>query len=364
MRRFALSLAQRRIPTSLSNALAAQQPRWGVVGLGVVLSVLGACFGGLVGPFDLWTFLHAGQQVLAGRSPYDKATSPLFQAGHAFVYPAFVAWLFSPLSAFSRAAATAIFIALSAAALILACRWLGRPKASTAALVLVSSTTVIGLQMGTVNALLLLGVAAAWRWRSRSPLLAGVIIGVAASMKLFMLPVLIWPLVTRRYTSLATAGATVSVLLLSQPVLGQLPLLQYFSLLSKLQGSEAARSWSLSSFAQSLGLGAHASADLAVLIAGAAAVELWLRRDRLGDAQILGLSVVICILISPIVWSSYLVLLVAPLLLTTTDDYAIAVVALSSWAIVTPDAASPLRTALGVALAVGVTVLATKRLNG
>lgn len=165
--------------------------RWDVVGLVVILSVLGACFGGLLGPFDLLTSLDAGRQVPAGHSPYDKATSPVFQVGHAFVYPAFVAWLFSPLSLISRAAATAVFTTLSAAALILACRWLGRPRLSTAALVLVSSTTVISLQMGTVNAFLLLGLASARRCRSRSPLLAGIVIGVAASMKLFLLPVLI-----------------------------------------------------------------------------------------------------------------------------------------------------------------------------
>jgi hypothetical protein len=325
------------------------------------LSVLGACFGGLLAPFDLLTFLHAGRQVLAGHTPYDPATSPVFRAGHAFVYPAFVAWPFSPLSLLSRPAATVVFTTLSVAALILACRWLGRPRASTAALVLVASTTVISLQMGTVNALLLLGLGGAWRSRSRSPLLAGVVLGIVASTKLFLLPVLIWPLCTRRYTTLAAAGGTVSVLLLSQSALGHIGLWQYFSLLAKLQGNEAARSWSFSSFGQSLGLGAHASTDLTLLIAGAAVMALWLRRDRLADAQVLSLSILICLLASPLIWSSYLVLLVGPLLLATNDDYPLAVVALGSWVVVTPDAASAPRTAIGVALAIVVSGLATRR---
>lgn len=333
---------------------------WEVVGLGVTLSALGACFGGLLGPFDLLTFVHAGRQVLSGHSPYYSTTSSVFRAGHAFVYPAFVAWMFSPLSLLSHTAATVVFTALSAGALILGCRLLGRPRASAAALVLVSSTTVISLQMGTVNALLLLALAGAWRCRSRAPLLAGVLLATAASMKLFLLPVLIWPLLTRRYTTLAAAVGTVSVLVLSQSALGHLGLWQYFSLLSKLQGNEAARSWSFSSFAQSLGLGAHASTDLAVLIAGAGVVALWLRRDRLVDAQVLGLSVLIGLLVSPIVWSSYLLLLAVPLLLATTDDHALAVVALGSWLVVTPDAASPVRTALGATLAVVVSGLATR----
>jgi hypothetical protein len=335
--------------------------RWDVVGLAALLAVLAACFGGLLGPFDLLTFLHAGRQVLAGHTPYDNPTSSVFQAGHAFVYPAFVAWLFSPLTVLSDTAATVVFAALSAAALILACRWLGRPRMATAALVLVSSTTVISLQMGTVNAVLLLGLAGAWRWRTRSPLLAGVVLGVVASMKLFLVPVLIWPLVTRRRTTLAAAAGTVSALLLSQSTLGRLGLWPYFSVLSKLQGNEAARSWSFSGFAQSLGVAAGASTDLAILIAAAVVLALWLRPDRLSDAQVLSLSILVCLLVSPIVWSSYLVLLVAPVLLATTDDYALAVAALGSWVVVTPDAASALRTAIGVALAVLVSVLATRR---
>ncbi len=330
----------------------------------MILSVLGACFGGLLAPFDLLTFLHAGRQVLAGHTPYDPATSPVFQAGHTFVYPAFVAWLFSPLSLLPRPAATVVFTTLSVAALILACRWLGRPRASTAALALVASTTVISLQMGTVNAVLLLGLGVAWRSRSRSPLLAGVVLGLVASTKLFLLPVLIWPLCTRRHTTLAAAGGTVLVLLLSQSALGHIGLWQYFSLLAKLQGNEATRSWSLSGFAQSLGLGAHASTDLALLIAGAAVMALWLRRDRLADAQVLSLSILICLLASPLIWSSYLVLLVAPLLLATTDDCGLAVVALGSWVVVTPDASSAPRTAIGVALAVVVSVWATRRALG
>jgi hypothetical protein len=95
-----------------------------------------------------------------------------------------------------------------------------------------------------------------------------------------------------------------------------------------------------------------------VVIAGVGLVVLWLRRSRMADAQFLSLSILIGLLVSPIVWSSYLVLLVVPLLLSTTDDHALAVVALASWVVVTPDAASPLRTAVGITLAAVVSGLA------
>ena len=59
----------------------------------------------------------------------------------------------------------------------------------------------------------------------------------------------------------------------------------------------------------------------------------------------------VCLIVSPIVWGSYLLLMAAPLLLLGEGNGPLAVAALVSWVIVRPDQASGSRVAIGVALA-------------
>lgn len=323
-------------------------------GLAGVVVVLAVAFGRLLSPFDLLTFLRAGRDVLHGHSPYAAPGSPVFRSGHAFVYPLYVAWLFAPLGALPVALARWIFSVGSVAAILVSCRLLGRPGAGTAALVMVSSTTIIALQMGTLNALLLLGLSAAWHWREERPWLSGIILGAAATAKLFLLPVLLWPLLKKRYGQAAAALGSAAGLMLLSAALGWTSPVSYVQMMSKLDSREQVSSWSLSSFLQALGLGRLPSAAGAVAIALTGAAVVWWHRRRLGDGQLLGAAVVISLLLSPIVWSSYLLLLVLPLLLATRDDRLLALFAVATWAIVTPDAATTPRVAVGVTLAAAV----------
>jgi alpha-1,2-mannosyltransferase len=321
------------------------------LGFVLLVAALGACFWDLLAPFDLLTFIHAGRAVLDGRSPYSPVDSALFQSGHAFVYPAFVAWLFVPLAVVPQSVAVDVFAAGSVAAIAVACRWLGRTDDRAAMLLLVSAPTIIALQMGTLNPLLLLGIAASWRLRNTRPLASGALLGVVAATKLFLLPLLLWPLLRNR-RAFAPAAATVLVAFAVQAPLGRSGFAGYESMLSKLQGSEAARSWSLASLLQSLGLDGH-GADALVLAAGAvAAIALWRWRAQLSDGHVLGFATLIGLLISPIVWSSYLLLAAVPLLLFSRGHRALVVAAAAGWLLVTPDAASPARVVAGVALAV------------
>ena len=75
----------------------------------------------------------------------------------------------------------------------------------------------------------------------------------------------------------------------------------------------------------------------------------------------LGAMVVCSLLMSPIVWSSYLVLLTVPLLLLDRHDRLLAVAAAASWVVVTPDAASAVRVGVGAALALAAAYLAGRR---
>lgn len=331
--------------------------RWkGAPGVTAVVVLLGLLFGHLLQPFDFLTFLHAGADMLKGRLPYASPSSPVFRAGHAFVYPLYVAWVFAPLAALPQWCAEALYAIVSVAAIVASCRLLGRRGFAAAGLVLVCSTTIIGLQMGTLNAFLLLGLACAWRWRDNRPLLAGFMLGATATAKLFLLPVLLWPLLHRRYGQAATAVASVVGLVLFSSALGSFSPLGYLRMMSSLDAREQTQSWSLSSLLQGLGTPGRAATAGAVLASVAYIAFVWSQRRRLSDGQLLAAVVLCSLLLSPILWSSYLLLLVVPLLLVPAGNRLLAGFALCSWAIVTPDAASPARVLAGACLAVLVVV--------
>ena len=316
-----------------------------------VAAVVALTFGHLLGPFDLHTFLQAGQQVLRGHSPYPSVDSAVFRSGHAFVYPLFVAWSFAPLAAFPRHMAEILYAIGSVLAIVLSSRLLGRRDFIAAALLLSCSTTITGLQMGTVNAFLLLGVAAAWHWRRSHPVLSGIALGITATAKLFLLPVLLWPFLRKRLTTGLSATATVVVLVAAGGLVGTESPSRYLHLLSQLQANEQVSSWSLSSFFQGLSLTRTGASVAAVAVVAGCLLILWRRRAVVADGPLLGAVVGCSLLMSPIVWSSYLLLLAVPLLLVTRDDLALAVAAPVSWLIVTPDAASWPRVVVGVATA-------------
>ena len=85
--------------------------------------------------------------------------------------------------------------------------------------------------------------------------MSGVLVGAVAGVKLFLAPLLLWPLMRRRYSSAISAAATFSMILATQTVLGRIGMSQYFGMLSKLQQAEAGRSWSVASLVQHLGVG-------------------------------------------------------------------------------------------------------------
>src|ERR1700760_846893 len=145
---------------------AAPQRRLLATGALVLLGV--AVYFAFVAPIrqvDLDVFLRAGQAVIHGHDPYSSTHSETIRTNAAFVYPVAVAWWFAPLSAIG--ASHVIYAIASLIAIGLACYWARPGQPLIAALVLLSSAAVIGLQDGSVNPWLLLGLIAAWRWRDR-----------------------------------------------------------------------------------------------------------------------------------------------------------------------------------------------------
>jgi hypothetical protein len=135
---------------------------------------------------------------------------------------------------------------------------------------------------------------------------------------LFVWPVVVWLLLTRRYRAAAWAtGSGVVLVLGSWALIGFEGFRDYPTLLRAVQDVYAQRSLSLSTVAGALGASVSVSVAIAAL-AGVAmlAVAAVVGRRPDGDRRAFGLAVGACIVASPIVWPNYVALLFVPIAIT------------------------------------------------
>jgi hypothetical protein len=151
--------------------------------------------------------------------------------------------------------------------------------------------------LGTVEPLLVLALALAWRYRDRN-WLGSAALGVAIAAKLFLWPVLLWLLLTGRIRRTAeTVAAGAAALLLPWAMLGFHGLTWYPRMLRLLVQTEHATSWALPSKALPIAL---AVAIVAIFAASRSTGE--------GDRKAFTVAVVACLLLSPLVWLHYYVI--------------------------------------------------------
>jgi hypothetical protein len=266
-------------------------------------------------PNDLAIFLRAAGDVLHGASPY------VYAADKTFAYPPLLAWLVAPLHPLSGAVAGFLWTALSLALVGLALWLLELRDWRCYALVFVFLFTRSSVDLGTIEPLLLLAVAATWHWRDRALAAAGAA-GTAIVLKLFLWPLVVWLALRRQLRAAALAVAFAAALaLVSWAAIGFAGIGSYPSVLRRLADDESTSSYSV----VALGVRAHlpllAARIISVLVAlallGAAA---WAARDerrtpRDRDVVTLTLTLGAALAASPIVWVHYFLLLLVPLAL-------------------------------------------------
>jgi hypothetical protein len=304
---------------------------------GATGTLLDLLFMPLVRHWDLLVFLTAGRDVAAGHDPYPALGSPQLYDGHQFVYPYLTALPFAGLDRLPAGLVFPLYYAASVAAVGLAC-WLLRPGRPVAVLfVTAASVTVIGLQMGTVNPFLLLAVAVAWRYRERAWAVA-VAVGVAVELKVFLLPLLAWLLLAGRYRAALATTAVTALLAGAGWLAGPLGPVGYVRLLGELSGHEDAQGSSLQAVLRGHGLGPTAATAGAVLAGAGLLAAAWWGWRRGGDERLpFGTALVVCLLLSPIVWMHYFLLLAAVPLLVAADAAGVAAVFMAvSWLVVRP----------------------------
>jgi Glycosyltransferase family 87 len=254
--------------------------------------------------FDLHTMWQAGHDVVTAHSPYP------------FVYPAPAAFVMAPFGALPWSVAVVAFTLTLLVGLVLTLRVLGVRDWRCYAVALGAMPMASSIMIGTLSPLLALGAAIAWRYRDRRWITATAIVGVVVT-KIFLWPLAIWLIATRRYrTALTTVTLGIVVVFGSWGMLGFSGLRDYPSRLGNIAGLEQDKSYSPFALFRALGL-STGSTRIAVLVVTLLALAAIFAASRSKDGDRLSFVVALMagLLASPIVWLHYLVLLIVPLAL-------------------------------------------------
>jgi hypothetical protein len=257
----------------------------------------------------------AGRDVLAGRSPYPPPNAGLLVARqNAFIPPPPLAVLSIPFALLPFSVAVALFNALSAAAFVLALFLLGVRDRLLYLVALCSFPFMSSLGYGQPDGLLALAAALAWRYRDSWP--GPLAVGALIAAKLLAWPLVLWLVMTRRVRGAMVAiVSALSLLALSWGSISFKGLSQYPKLLTADAHAFEAKSYSVVGGAMHLGASERLGQWLAITVALVAAVTM----VRLSNGREFGLfaaALAVGLLLSPILWSHYLVLLFVPLAIT------------------------------------------------
>ena len=270
--------------------------------------------------------------LLHGLSPYDDSRRAVLASQH-LVYPPLTGYLFVPFAVLPTRLAIVLYLLLSIAAVALALRLLEVRDWRCYAVVALWQPFFLGLIHGVLSPLLVLALAAVWRWRDR----IGVAVVVAAAIvaKLFLWPLLLWLVATRRWR-LAAAAAAGTLLGLCIPFLGLGANVawSYVKLIGEEERIFGGTSFSTTALFHALGLSrssSHAALLCLAFVAEAAIVALARRPD--GDRRSFVAAIAAALLLSPIVWSHYFILLLVPIALRSRTFSGLWLVPIGLWGV-------------------------------
>ncbi len=264
--------------------------------------------------WDFRVFYDASRHYLAGESPYPGHTLAALADKQQFVYPAPMAALLVPLAVLPYSLALGIWLTVSVAAFAVALRLLGVKDWRCVGALFLLLPVQYSVRLGTLMPILTLLLAVLWRYRERR-IVAAVVTAVLAVSKLFLFPLLIWLVVTRRFKTAAIACAvSAGMCLLAWLPLGISSIGAYASLVHTLSRYEQTFSLSVTSLALASGLSAG-QAMLVAVILGVALIAWAAAAGRSNDFLAFRLALAASFVLSPIVWDHYYVLLAVPLAL-------------------------------------------------
>lgn len=268
--------------------------------------------------FDfIGTLWEPAKAFVNGEAIYPEPTRASIEIGNPAVYPPPFILATVPLTVLPEQVAAWLWSLALAAGVVASLRILGIRDWRCYTLALTSPLVLHSVYWGNLSLAVIVPVALAWRFRSQAAI-AGAAIGVGVAAKLFVWPLVVWLVLTRRYAAAGIAASSAAAIVLgSWAAIGFDGFGDYPALLSVLQDVYATRSYSIAAVMAGLGastelaVAASTCAGVAVLALAALVVR---RRD--GDRRSFVLAVGACVVASPIVWQSYAALLFVPIAVT------------------------------------------------
>ena len=282
---------------------------------------------GLQVPYDFAIFLQAGQAVRDGASPYVGADAVIAEDQPApYAYPPLLAIVVAPLSFLPEKVAGSSTPGMLFTLVLIACVIgtmvaLGVSDWRCYPIALLYPPVLENLEYGAIGPILALLVALGWRYRDRPSGAAATAVGIAVVLKVFLWPLVVWLAATRRWRAAVLAVVTgVGLAVVSWAVIGFRGLLDYPSLLRRLSDLEAENSYSAFATLRALDVPELAARSFVVAVAAALLVLAWRAARASDDAaeadrRSLTLALAAGLVLTPILWLHYLVLLIVPIAL-------------------------------------------------
>lgn len=290
--------------------------------------------------YDFHALWQAGRAVADGRSPYPKVSaisSNLSVAHDEFVYPAPVAVAMVPLGVLPFGVAAVLFVFVLLAAVAATLHVLGVRDWRCYGVAFASIPVLESFRLGAITPLLALGLAGVWAARDRKWTLPALVAAIVVA-KLFLWPVFVWLLVSRRWAAAARAtaiGAAAAVV--GSAVVGFGTLASYPHILSRMTDVQFRKSYGVDGFLAAVGAGSGAAHAGVMLVAIVGIVAIAVAARQSGEQLAFGLSVLVSILASPLVWLHYDALLLVPVALSSRRLSLVWLVPALAWATPFPE---------------------------
>lgn len=259
------------------------------------------------------SFRPAAEAVLNGSSPYPPPVTASMAERDAFVYLPFAAFAYTPFVLLPPVAAdlvvTALMILLAFASL-----WvLGVRDWRCYGIAFFAPTMVNAIQTANLTVPLLLALAAIWALRRRT-VLPGLVLALTLATKLFLWPVFVWLVATRRYrAAAASAAATAALVGGSWALIGFAGLRDYPALLRVLAQSLEHDSYSIFALTSDLGAPDLLARGIGIAIGVVTLLGCWILGRRGDDTRSFTLAILAALLFTPIIWLHYFTLLLVPI---------------------------------------------------
>jgi len=297
---------------------------WSVVALSTALDV------NLAWDFRL-SYLSGARAVLDGESPYPALEDPALWKQFAYVYPPLLAFAVTPFTILPET--FALVLASVGALALLACTLfvLGVRDWRCYVAVLYWTPAVNAVHMANASLLVVFAVALVWRFRRTVWPLASAL-GLAVAMKLFLWPLFLWTVATRRFRAAAAAGlVAAAAILLPWAALGFEDMSGFPRLMRRLVELEAAHSYSILGMLDSVGVGPLWAKAVAGVAGALLLVACGVLAKRGNEDGSLTCALVAALALTPILWQHFLVLLLVPLALARPRFSAVWLLPLVLW---------------------------------